>query len=128
MRSVLERDQEFTVDPYGAEMVKVMSPRHNGGFSTFVLSTDDTAVYEPDKRLLSLVCSRMDAERITGLIHQDCMRRVGAAVRAARVDGRAAPRRGAERRPLRAGDAWATNTSACPLRSVPARSRSPTRC
>jgi cytochrome P450 len=90
VRSVLERDQEFTVDPYGAEMVKVMSPRHNGGFSTFVLSTDDTAVYEPDKRLLSLVCSRMDAERITGLIHQDCMRRVGAAVRAARVDG--APR------------------------------------
>ena len=90
VRSVLERDQEFTVDPYGAEMVKVMSPRHNGGFSTFVLSTDDNAVYEPDKRLLSLVCNRMDAERITGLLHRDCMRRVGAAVRAARVAG--APR------------------------------------
>src|SRR5688572_4911507 len=87
VRSVLERDQEFTVDPYGAEMVKVMSPRHNGGFTTFVLSTDDTAVYEPDKRLLSSVCSPMDAERITGLIHQDCMRRVGAAVGAARAEG-----------------------------------------
>ena len=53
MRDVLERDQEFTVEPYGVEMMKVMSPAHNGGFSTFVLSTDDNAVYEPDKRLLA---------------------------------------------------------------------------
>jgi cytochrome P450 len=85
VRNVLERDQEFTVDPYGAEMAKVMSPRHNGGFSTFVLSTDDNALYEPDKRLLSLVCNRQDAERMTGIIHRDCMRRVGAAVRTART-------------------------------------------
>ena len=53
VRDVLERDQEFTVEPYGVEMTKVMTPPHNGGFSTFVLSTDDNAVYEPDKRLLS---------------------------------------------------------------------------
>ena len=85
MREVFERDQEFTVEPYGVEMTKVMSPQHNGGFSTFVLSTDDTAVYEPDKRLLSLVCNRADAELIVDMLHQDCIRRVGAAVAAART-------------------------------------------
>ncbi len=58
VRDVLERDQEFTVEPYGVEMMKVMSPAHNGGFSTFILSTDDNARYEPDKRLLSAVCNR----------------------------------------------------------------------
>ena len=41
VRDVLERDQEFTVEPYGVEMMKVMSPAHNGGFNTFILSTDD---------------------------------------------------------------------------------------
>jgi cytochrome P450 len=87
VRGVLERNQEFTVEPYGAEMVKAMSPAHNGGFTTFILSTDDTAVYEPDKRLLSLVCNRQDADRITGLVHEDCMRRIGAAVQAARASG-----------------------------------------
>ena len=45
VRSVFERDQEFTVDPYGVEMMKVMSPRHNGGFHTFVLSTDSNPLY-----------------------------------------------------------------------------------
>ena len=44
VREVFERDQEFTVEPYGVEMTKVMSPQHNGGFSTFVLSTDENAV------------------------------------------------------------------------------------
>ena len=63
VREVLERDQEFTVEPYGVEMTKVMSPDHNGGFNTFVLSTDDNPVYEPDKRLLSAVCNRGDAEQ-----------------------------------------------------------------
>lgn len=87
VRGVLERDQEFTVEPYGVEMMKVMSPAHNGGFNTFVLSTDDNAVYEPDKRLLSAVCTRQDAVTITDVIHQDCMRRVGAAVAAARSSG-----------------------------------------
>jgi len=87
VREVLERDQEFTVEPYGVEMTKVMTPAHNGGFSTFVLSTDDTTVYEPDKRLLTLVCNRGDADRITDVIHQDCVRRVGAAVAAARASG-----------------------------------------
>ena len=84
VRDVLERDQEFTVEPYGVEMTKVMTPAHNGGFSTFVLSTDDTGVYDPDKRLLSAVCTPRDAAAITNLIHEDCLRRVGAAVSAAR--------------------------------------------
>ena len=87
VREVLERDQEFTVEPYGVEMTKVMTPAHNGGFSTFVLSTDDTTAYEPDKRLLTLVCNRGDADRITDVIHHDCVRRVGAAVAAARASG-----------------------------------------
>jgi cytochrome P450 len=87
VRNVLERDQEFTVDPYGVEMIKVMTPSHNGGFTTFVLSTDDNAVYEPDKRLLSAVCNRDDAERITDIIHKDCMRRVGNALGSARSNG-----------------------------------------
>ncbi len=87
VRDVLERDQEFTVEPYGVEMMKVMSPAHNGGFTTFVLSTDDNALYEPDKRLLSAVCTRQDAATITGLIHADCVRRVGAALAAARAAG-----------------------------------------
>jgi hypothetical protein len=84
VRDVLERNQEFTVEPYGAEMMKVMTPAHNGGFSTFVLSTDDNAVYVPDKRLLSAVCNPSGPAEITNLIHDDCMRRVGAAVAAAR--------------------------------------------
>jgi cytochrome P450 len=87
VRNVLERDQEFTVDPYGAEMIKVMTPAHNGGFTTFILSTDDNIAYEPDKRLLSAVCNRDDADRITEVIHRDCMRRVGAALASARASG-----------------------------------------
>ena len=85
VRDVLERDQEFTVEPYGVEMTKVMSPLHNGGFTTFVLSTDDDGVYEPDKRLLSTVCHRGDAEAITQIVHDDCLRRVGKAVTEARL-------------------------------------------
>lgn len=87
VRDVLSRDQEFTVDPYGVEMVKVMSPAHNGGFTTFILSTDDNAAYEPDKRLLSAVCNRADADRITDIIHRDCVRRIGAALAEARSSG-----------------------------------------
>jgi cytochrome P450 len=87
VRDVLERHQEFTVEPYGVEMIKVMSPAHNGGFNTFILSTDDTARYEPDKRLLTAVCNRGDAENITRLLHEDCVRRVRAAVDAARANG-----------------------------------------
>jgi hypothetical protein len=87
VRNVLERDQEFTVDPYGVEMMKVMTPAHNGGFTTFILSTDDTPAYEPDKRLLSAVCNPEDATRITDIIHKDCMRRMGAALAGARKNG-----------------------------------------
>ncbi len=87
VRDVLERDQEFTVEPYGVEMMKVMTPRYNGGFTTFILSTDDNALYEPDKRLLSAVCNRSDADAITQIVHEDCVRRVDAAAAAARTDG-----------------------------------------
>jgi hypothetical protein len=89
VRDVLDRNQEFTVEPYGVEMARVMSPRHNGGFSTFILSTDNDPAYEPDKRLLSLVCNRQDAGRITSVIHQDCRRRAGQAIQQARDHGRA---------------------------------------
>ncbi len=88
VRDVLERHQEFSVEPYGVEMMKVMSPSYNGGFTTFILSTDDDGLYEPDKRLLAAVCRRQDASAITELIHQECVRRVGAAVGAARTSGR----------------------------------------
>jgi cytochrome P450 len=87
VREVLERDQDFTVEPYGVEMMKVMSPTHNGGFTTFILSTDDNAVYEPDKRLLSMVCNRADAEMLTDVLHQECRRRVQTALAAARTSG-----------------------------------------
>lgn len=87
VRDVLERDQDFTVAPYGVEMVKTMSPARNGGFDTFVLSTDDSAVYEPDKRLLTAVCRREDADAIAGIIHDDCMRRIGTALGDARANG-----------------------------------------
>jgi hypothetical protein len=87
VRDVLERDQEFTVEPYGVEMMKVMSPQYNGGFSTFILSTDDNPLYEPDKRLLSALCNRSDAEAITGIVHEDCVRRLRAAVTSAVTNG-----------------------------------------
>lgn len=83
VRDVFRRDQEFTVDPYGVEMKKVMSPAYNGGFDTFILSTDNDPLYEPDKRLLTAVCTREDAQLITTLVHEDCQLRVGAAVTAA---------------------------------------------
>jgi cytochrome P450 len=87
VRNVLERNQEFTVEPYGVEMIKTMSPAHNGGFTTFILSTDDNALYEPDKRLLTAVCRREDAEAITAIVHADCRRRVAAAVAEGRATG-----------------------------------------
>ena len=87
VREVFERDQEFTVEPYGVEMTKVMTPAHNGGFSSFILSTDDTAVYEPDKQLLTAVCRREDAELVTTLLHEECMRRIDAAVAEAGAAG-----------------------------------------
>lgn len=89
VRNVLARNQEFTVEPYGAEMIKTMSPAHNGGFTTFILSTDDTALYEPDRRLLAAVCHRGDADAIAGIIHDDTRRRVGAALAQARAEGAA---------------------------------------
>ena len=92
VRDVLNRHDEFTVDPYGAEMIKTMTPKHNGvanrpGLSTFILSTDDAAVYEPDKKLLAKVVSRRDVRHIRPLLLEDCLSRVGASVRAARETG-----------------------------------------
>lgn len=87
VRELLERDQEFTVEPYGVEMARVMTPRHNGGFTTFILSTDDDTLYRPDRKLLSAVCTREDASRITQMIHDDCMQRLTRAVDAARAMG-----------------------------------------
>ena len=88
VRDVLERNQEFTVEPYGVEMKKVMTPAHNGGFDTFVLSTDDPERYLPDKQLLASVCNREDAEQIKEMIHQDCRLRVQRAVSTARASGK----------------------------------------
>lgn len=87
VRDVLSRHDEFTVDPYGREMVKSMTPAENGGFDTFILGTDDADKYLEDKKLLSTVVNKDDPARITDLVHKDCMRRVGLAVDAARRDG-----------------------------------------
>src|ERR1041385_8615218 len=87
VREVFDRHDEFTVEPYGVEMKKVMSPAHNGGFDTFVLSTDDDAAFEPDKKLLTTVCNERDAALVTALLHRECVRRVAAAVDQARTAG-----------------------------------------
>jgi cytochrome P450 len=87
VREVFDRHDEFTVEPYGVEMKKVMSPAHNGGFDTFVLSTDDTAAFEPDKKLLTTVCNEHDARAMTSLLHKECVRRVAVAVDQARATG-----------------------------------------
>jgi cytochrome P450 len=68
-------------------MTKVMTPAHNGGFSSFILSTDDTAVYGPDKQLLTAVCRPEDAAVVTTLLHEECVRRVNAAVAEADAAG-----------------------------------------
>ena len=77
VRDVLERNQEFTVEPYGVEMMKAAGRRCTmAASSKFILSTDDSTVYsEPDKRLLSAACTRDDAGRVTNLAHEDCVRR-----------------------------------------------------
>ena len=87
VREVFERHDEFTVEPYGNEMKKVMSPAHNGGFDTFVLSTDAAAAFDPDKALLTAVCNEHDARAVTLLLHDECVRRVAAAVDDARAHG-----------------------------------------
>jgi len=87
VREVFERHDEFTVEPYGVEMKRVMSPAHNGGFDTFVLSTDAAAAFNPDKALLTAVCNEHDVRAVTMLLHDECVRRVGAAVDHARAAG-----------------------------------------
>lgn len=87
VREVFDRHDEFTVDPYGVEMKKVMTPEHNGGFDTFILSTDDAAAFGPDKTLLTTVCNERDARTVTSLLHKECVHRVSAAVDQARAAG-----------------------------------------
>jgi len=87
VRDVLERHHEFTVDPYGAEMRKSMTDEYNGGFDTFILSTDDDKKYIEDKSLLTSVVRREDAELITDLIHKECMNRVQESISKARSSG-----------------------------------------
>ena len=84
---VLTRHHEFTVDPYGREMIKVLSPDSSDGFDTYVLSTDDDTKYLEDKDLLTSVVTREDATTITDLIHQDCMNRVRRAIEESRERG-----------------------------------------
>jgi cytochrome P450 len=85
---VLTRHHEFTVDPYGREMIKSLTPNNNDGFDTFILSTDDDSKYLEDKALLTAVVNRNDPEKITELIHQDCMTRIRKAVQEARISGK----------------------------------------
>ncbi len=92
VRDLLSRHDEFTVDPYGREMGKTMTPDHNGanggpGLQNFILGTDDASVYEPDKRLLTQVVNSRDPKRIRPMMAEDCQRRVGQAVEAARKSG-----------------------------------------
>lgn len=89
VRELLTRHEEFSVDPYGREMIKSMTPKENGGFDTFILSTDDADKYLDDKALLTAVINEEDASRITDLIHQDSLRRIKQAVRKARTEGHA---------------------------------------
>ena len=84
---VLKRHHEFSVDPYGREMIKTLSPHSSDGFDTYILSTDDDSKYLEDKVLLTAVVNRNDPKIITDLIHQDCMHRVRIAVQDARASG-----------------------------------------
>ncbi len=87
LRDVLSRHDEFTVDPYGREMIKSMTATENGGFDSFILSTDDPDKYLEDKTLLTAVVNKDDPERIRDLILQDCLRRMKQAVTEARAAG-----------------------------------------
>ena len=87
VREVFERDQEFTVEPYGVEMTKVMSPQHNGGFSTFVLSTDDSDRLRARQTVaLARVQPRRRRPHRGSASIEECVRRVGVAVAAARAN------------------------------------------
>lgn len=78
VHDVLSRHHEFTVDPYGAEMKKTMTPEYNGGLDSFVLSTDDDGKFIEDNKLLTTVVRKEDAEQITGLLHKESVRRMQA--------------------------------------------------
>ncbi|MEP2030664.1 MAG: hypothetical protein ABJI96_18365 [Paracoccaceae bacterium] len=81
VREVLSRHDAFTVDPYGREMIKSMTPEENGGFDSFILSTDDADKFVEDKRLLTTVVNKKDPDKIRDLVHGDCMKRVKKALK-----------------------------------------------
>lgn len=87
VRDILARHHEFTVDPYGVEMSKSMSTDFNGGFDTFILSTDDDSKYIEDKQLLSSVVRADDAPRIVRLMQDESRRRIMLEVERARRSG-----------------------------------------
>ncbi len=87
VRDVLVRHQEFTVDPYGTHMCKSMSPEHNGGYDTFILSTDNDERYIQDKHLLTSVVSAADIPSVTDLIHQETQKRIKQSVADAKHSG-----------------------------------------
>lgn len=92
VRDLLSRHDEFTVNPYGLEMAKTMSPQFNGahggpGLTNFILGTDDDIAYEPDKAMLTQVVNRQDPKRIRPLLSADCRDRIGRAVKTARESG-----------------------------------------
>jgi hypothetical protein len=89
VRDVLARHDDFSVQPYGIEMRKTMTPAHNGGYTNFILGTDDPVEYEPDRALLNAVCRREDADRIVDLVASECHRRMGVTLAAARAAGKA---------------------------------------
>ncbi|MEX0320454.1 MAG: cytochrome P450 [Ruegeria sp.] len=89
VRDVLTRHDAFTVDPYGREMIKSMTPAENGGFDAFILGTDDAEKFIEDKTLLTTVVNKDDPAKITELVHQDCIRRVEQVVDASRADDQA---------------------------------------
>ena len=87
VRDVLVRHGEFTVDPYGTHMCKSMSPEYNGGYDTFILSTDNDERYIQDKHLLTSVVSAGDVPTVTDLIHQETQKRIKQAVTDAKHTG-----------------------------------------
>ena len=80
VHDILSRHHEFTVDPYGVEMKKTMTDKYNGGMDTFILSTDDDSKFVEDKKLLTSVVRKEDAELIADALHQESVRRVKSVV------------------------------------------------
>ena len=83
----LSRHDEFTVAPYGEEMKKSMSDKYNGGYTTFILSTDKASLYEDDKMLLTTIVNKKDPELIRQKVRAETQRRMKIAVAEAKANG-----------------------------------------